>query len=274
MAIEIDTKQLDARLIELADALGTSGKPADLSDIVRDEVRRAVIEIVRLLPPQTQQIGENAVRRDINSTFSGASTGMIDSVGSECGVANIDTYRTVAKKPLHIIWKRLDMEGQKMKAAHYGSLDRRGHAPKRIKSRDGEWRARNVVPNEAKEAYLKQALTRVGRLKASAAATAVALGVTQVSRFIRRHIQGGNPKAITHIDGLMNGSNPSATFGSMAIGVSRFESIWRSAVRIRSEAIAKRIKLIVSGYNRDLSRHMKIQAREKRSGNGGRYAIG
>lgn len=271
--LEIDTSRLQDVMFGLQEALGDAGNPADLSDIVRDETRRLIVEIVKDTPPQTKEIGEAAVTRDINSLFSGAEPGLIDTVGDEHGLSNIDTYVLSNGRKLHLQWDRIDPLGDKMQQIHNASRNSRGGVGRRKEVRDA-WGARVVVPNESKDAYLKKILSHVGRWKASWASTAMALGVQNVVGWIKRHINGKDSRSGFHnTDGLMNGSFPVVTFGSRAPGVGRQAGVINSAVRIRSEAVLKRTKLIVSGYAKDIAQGMRIQRKAARSGQGGRYSI-
>jgi hypothetical protein len=97
------------------------------------------------------------------------------------------------------------------------------------------------------------------------------LGVTQIARWIKRHMP--TPKAVSETGGLMNGEFPSVTFGSRAPGNNRQREKIVSAVHTRIRALKRRIELIASGYNKNLARGMRSQARSKRSGQGGNYAI-
>jgi hypothetical protein len=274
---EVDTSRVSDLLGDLQAALGEAGQPADLSDITRDETRRLIVEITKITPPQTKAVGEGAVKRDINSLFSGAQAGLIDTVGAAHGLFNIDTYITGKDgKKTHLRWDRIDPLGANMSKIHNASRNQNGGIPRRTaKPVQGEWRARVVVPEESKASYLKMTLSHVGRWKASWAATAKALGVQGIAGWIARHISGNQaPKGFHDTTGLMTGNFPTVTFGSRAPGVGRQRNNINDSVRIRAEAIKRRIELLVSGYNKDIANGMKIQRRASRSGQGGRYAIG
>jgi hypothetical protein len=271
---EVDATRLQSVLFDLQDALGQSGKPADISEIVRDETRRLIVEIVKDTPPQTKAIGEAAVVRDINSLFSGAEPGLIDAVVSEHGAYNVDTYITnKSGDKVHLKWDRIDPTGEQMARLHNAARNNRGGINRGKKVQDA-WAARVVVPNDSKAAYMKEIVSHVGRWKASWADTAMALGVQNIVSWIKRHVGGGKSNAGFHkLDGLMDGSFPVVTFGSRAPGVGRQAGVIQSAIRIRSQAIVRRTKLIVSGYAKDIAQGMKIQNKAARSGQGGRYSI-
>lgn len=280
MTYDIDTTQLQATVEDLRDALGRAGKPGDASDVVSDETRRVAVEMVKQTPPQTKLIGEHSILRDLGSLFSGADRSLIDEVGSRSGLYNIDTWITNdSGKRTHLKWDKLDPMGAHISEEHLGSLNKRGRAPDRKRGGPGEWVARNVAPIGDVVKYTKKKLKSPGRWKASWAATAKSLGVTRVASWIDRHISKtgrdfSTPKSVTDSAGLMRGEFPGVTFGSRAPGVVRQNAIAKTVVAARIQAIKKRIKLVASGYNRDLSKRMKIERKSKSSGQGGRYAIG
>lgn len=273
MSTEVETKVLEDRIFELQEALGTAGKPSDLSDIVRDETRRLTEQIARFTPPQTGPVGKNAVTSDIASLFAAASPELIENVTGKNGDGPIDTFITTVKGDhVHLLWGKVVREEAELEKIHRANQNSRGRIPKRKASPKGVWAVPYIVPAPLRNKYIAKIQKRVGRMKAAWGETLFKLGVSRITSFVKRHIP--TPFAVSETEGLMHGDCPSVRFGSRAIGVNRQRQIVNSAVRVRGQAMAKRIKLILSGYNRDLSRNMKIEAREKRSGKGGNYAIG
>lgn len=275
---KVETQRLNATLEGLHDALIGSGKPGDAREVVADESRRLAEQIARFMPPQTRAIGEKSVEREVKSLFSAADPEMIDTIGSMFGIKNVEAHITSRQtgEPLRIQWDEIDPEGARMKERHY--QERGKSRLLRIKERkpDGKsWKARVVVPHKARADYVKEMQSRVGRLKASFAEVARQLGTTRIGGWIARHIP--TPKSIFNGAGLANLSKPSVTFGSTARGVSRFTDFIRSAMRARSSAISRRIKLITSGYAKDVARGIRAQTRARRvraQGTGGSHAIG
>jgi hypothetical protein len=273
--IEIDTSKLNDMIAQLQDALGHAGKPADLSDIVRDETRRLAEGIVRITPPYDRAEGEAAIENEINSLFSEASPDLIRGitegfsrrVNRKRVTTNVDTE--ITKKDgtkLRLKWDNVlkSAPRTKMQEIHYLAKNARGKVYMRRLNEAGVWKARNVVPHGASKRYIKYVKKHVGRWKASWSKVIVKLGGKRPTHWIARHIDN-HPHAVADTEGLMNGSFPKVTFGSRSPGVGRQRSIVQNAVRIRGEAMAKRIKLILSGYSRDLSKNMRIQARAKRT---------
>lgn len=269
--IEVDTSRLTALCAELGEALTAQGSNGDCTVIMLQETRKLLAQIVRFIPPKTQAIGNAAVKRELKSLFSEASTDLIDSVGSARGVENIDTFiGSKDKKSLRLRWDRLDPLGDRMKQNHRSYLNKRGNIPKAPRSGPGEWRARVVVPQGALAPYIASVQRRVGRAKASWAQVGLQIGVQGVPGYIRRHFP--SPHAIDIVN-LSDGAFPQITFGSRSPGVSRESAKISDAVRVRCEAIMKRIKLITSGYSQDVAKGMRIRSRAARTGGGGNDAI-
>lgn len=268
--IHVDTTRLNQVLLDLQEALGTAGQPADLSDIVRDETRRLAEAIVRITPPKSRKLGMDRIEKDLKSIFSEADIETIDEIGSEHGLTNIDTW-IGKKEKIHLKWGRIDPTGARIKENHRESMKTGRVLGRVLKEKEGIWRAKYIIPRGMRSPYVKQVQKHVGRWKATWAKVAVDLGSKVVS-WIGDHI-AGNPKAISDTKGLMDGSFPKVTFGSRAPGVRRQEALIKDALRIRQEAIRKRIKIILSGYAKDVWHGVRAQSRAKRSGNGGSHVI-
>lgn len=273
---EVDLTRLNELCDGLHEALSAAGKPGDAGDVVRDETRRLTVQTVKFMPPQNNAVGKRAIASDLTSFFSAAEPGLIDTIGSEHGIGNVDAFITAKDgKPLRLRWDRIDPLGNNMRTLHY-SAKRRGRVRRGGRADvKGEWRARVVVTKEARDEYVKKIQARVGRLKASIAATAAALGVTTIATWIKRHFP--NPKAIVDITGLQQAESPAILFGSRAPGIGSYRSQIVKAAHARSQAIKKRIRLIASNYSKDVAAGIRADAAAKRSrsrGTGGSYAIG
>jgi hypothetical protein len=277
--VEVDTSRLAEVLSDLQEALGKDGKPADMAEIVADETRLLVRQITRFVPPQTQAIGERAISRELKSLFTAVDQEMIDTIGSEYGLTNIDQWiTTISGKKIRLRWDAIDPTGERMPERHNKARDSRGKIRKGPWPHPPEWRARVVVSKEDRAAYAAKTMKKVGLWKASWAKILadMADGKAKIAGWINRHIEDGTAAKISLANamGLQNGTSPSVQFGSRAPGVMRTADKVRDAARVRGEAIKKKVRLILSGYAKDVSQGMRIQARAKRSGRGGNYAIG
>lgn len=264
ISCKIDTGRLILGLDSLRDALIGNGQ--DASTVVEDEARRLARTIVAFVPPiargkAAKQIGEGAVERDIKNLVSQAKPSLIDEVGSKYGVRDIRAaYVTEATgTKLNLQWDHLDPTGARLPEFHLQYRDSSGRIPK-IKKRPGVWNARVVVPFGVRDDFIKKMQGHVGHWKATWAKAGARLGDKYPS-WIARHFNSS--LGIANIEGLSNRQAPSVTFGSRAGGNSRIQARVQAAVRARAKAIARRVKLILSGYNRDLAKGMRAQARAK-----------
>jgi len=265
MTAELDTTRFIAAMGQVHDALIGAGNETDAKNLVRDESRRLVQQIMRFTPPKDRRQGEQAIERELGSLFSEAAPMTIDEIGSKHGLRQIDAFLTKkdgTKLPIH--WDNLDPMGQNMQRYHHHYQNRRGRVPINVSGNTlGDWRARVVIPIGSKQAYIDKIKKRVGRWKASWAKLATELGLS-VPSWISGHLP--SPHAIGDISGLNDSAFPVITLGSRAPGVGSQADKVRAALRVRSVAMVRRAALIVSGYNKDLARGMRVAARKQREG--------
>jgi hypothetical protein len=103
-------------------------------------------------------------------------------------------------------------------------------------------------------AYAKRIKSHVGRRKAAWAKSFTALGGT-VSRWIGRHVGGAKGEFHFNQDPL----HPSIVMINRAPGIGQDLHFVQGALRIRYEAIGRRLRLIISGYSKDVAHGLKIQ---------------
>jgi len=118
-----------------------------------------------------------------------------------------------------------------------------------------EWKALVVVDAASRDAYLRRIQGHVGRWKATWAATVAALG-GRVPQWISRHFGDISGHTGLDLSGL-SGESKTLSFYSAAPGNNRIEQRVRDAIRSRMRSLSRRIKLVVSGYNKDLAQGMR-----------------
>lgn len=262
VSLKIDTDKVVLGLDSLRDALFGQGQ--DASNVVQDEARLLGRTIVAFTPPlgsNARQQGENAIERDIKNLVSEASQLLIDEIGSKYGVHDITAAYRRDKEghDINLQWENLDPSGARLAEYHKKYRNAKGRIPS-VKAIKGVWRARVVVPDGVRAAFIADVQKHVGLWKASWAELPAKLG-EKFPTWIRRHL--GHSHGISDVTGLQNKLAPSVKFGSRAGGNSRIRSDIQAAVNARAKTIARRVKLILSGYNKDLARGMKAQSRAK-----------
>ena len=262
IAVNINTDPLIRQMNSLHDALLGAGQ--DASTLVQDEVKRLARMIVSFVPPlrssgNPRQVGEQAVERDIKNLVSEATPNLIDEVGSRYGVRDIQTAWLTEKdgKQLNLKWDHLDPTGDRLEEYHRSYQDRNGRIPK-VKPTSGVWSARVVAPVGTRQPLIDKNQKHVGHWKATWAKGGAALG-DKYPTWINRHFNSPMAQVKIHLEG----ESPFVTFGSSAGGNDRIQSRIQGAVNARAKAMARRVKLILSGYSKDLSQKMKAQAKAK-----------
>lgn len=264
--IDIDMTGLNRAIASLHEVL-----PGDSADLLRDETRRLGRQIMNFTPPfrsgggagAARKVGEEAVRRNLISMFSEVEPGLIDKIGSEHGTTNVDTWiKGKSDQPIRLRWDSLDPTGERTFERHQKARNHVGRVTKGRKRVQGIWSVRAVVPKGTLPKYIKRTQARVGRHKATFALVVAKLG-GKVPSWLSRHFAKLGSLAVANIEGLKDGNNPTVTFGSRAPGNARIAQRARDAVRARTKAIERRIRLIVSGYNKDIANGYKARRKVK-----------
>lgn len=257
---EIDTSLLRSKIYDLRDALISQGQIADAGAIIENQAKLFARQMVVTTPPYglggaAKKKGEHAVEGDLNKIFTGVSEEMLNTIGSDHGVSDIDAWITSSGRPLHIQWKKIDPTGQGMKAYHYRQKNARGRTLKgKYRTSADAWFAPYVVSKEDLSAYMAKMIARVGRRKASWAVSWVSLGGS-VQRWLDRHLKGS---ATGRCVPVLTGSFPQVTMTSSAPGIAGDAHIVESALKIRRQAIGRLIRGVLSGYSQDWKNGIKI----------------
>jgi len=268
MEATIDVSRANQAMDSLREAMIGAGE--DAKNLVRDETRRLAKMIAAFTPPikggagSPQKVGEAAVERELKNLISEATPGLIEEISSRYGVHDIHTAYVTEKDGTHLNlkWGAIDATGAAIELYHKQNRGPDGKVKREKRPRKDVWSARVVVPFGTRGPYIDKIKARVGRWKATWALIGAKLG-DKYPNWISRHFDSISGIATADIDGLNNGEKPFAVFGSAAPGNNRIRQRVQSAVSARARAMARRTKLILSGYSQDISRGMKAQARAK-----------
>lgn len=259
VTLELDTTKLNSRIEELHDAL--AGQGADVSTIFEDEARLFMRQVIRLTPPKTKEQGERAIGGDLLKIFTPVNEDMLDDLIIQHGHNNIDAWLTSAggdKK--HIQWDYADNTGEVMADFHKRNRNSRGRTYDLKKNRGDIWYSPFVVSFENFAKFRDKMFARVGRRKAGWAVSLFRLG-GKAPRWISRHLSGAkgeyhNTYSLDH---------PSIVMINRSPGISQDWHFVQGAMRVRYQAIGKRIRLVISGYSKDVAQGIKIQRRARPS---------
>lgn len=254
---DIDTSKLNSRILELHDALIAQG--GDVESIFRDEARLFLRQVIRLTPPKTREQGEAAIKRDLMKIFTPVNQDFLDDLIIEHGHNNIDAWITSAVDPgvkRHVMFDYASNTGTEMADFHQRNRDNRGRT-RPLKRMASGWYSPFAVSFEDFASYRDKVLKRVGMRKAGWGVSLIGMA-GKVAGWIRRHVDSKQAKGELH---LVAADKPSVTMINRSPGIGQDVRTVNSALRVRSQAIGRRIRLILSGYSEDVARGIKIQRR-------------
>lgn len=235
----------------------------DMSEFVKDEAKFLGKTIVNFVPPlkvkgrTAKTAGDMAIDAENHNLFSEATTHLIDRVGSEHGLHNINTFTNGPDGETNLQWANLDPTGAQMDKYHRQYQNRRGKVPFQKSGGPGVWKSRVVVPFGTLDPFIKKLQARVGRARASIAQGITQLGAT-FPNWITRHFGEVNSIAIFDASKLSDPVRPSITFGSRAPGIDRIAPRIQAAVTLRTRAMGRRAKLMLSGYAKDIAAGYRV----------------
>jgi hypothetical protein len=247
----------------LNDLREATGK--DAAVILHDEFRLLMKQIITLTPPHglgqsALAAGEGAVKSDLGKAFQPVDEELLNEIGSKFGVDGIDTWITGKSSgdKIHLLWDRLDPSGEGMSDFHQKHRDSRGRVRGVRKKVIGAWAASYVVAKQDFAEYLKKILSHVGRRKAGWAVAYMELG-GKVQEWIRRHVNSGANGDVEIR--LSDPNNMRISAFNSSPGIKDDERIIRDAQRVRREAMAKKLALIISCYSKDVAQKIRPRRR-------------
>jgi hypothetical protein len=259
--LQVNDLKAQVLLNDLREALIGQGQMGDAATILEDQYRLLLKEIIRLTPPlgfgsDARIHGEEAIKRDMTKIFTPVDEEMLNVIGSQFGVSGIDQWITDADgKKNHLIWDRLDATGEGIERFHHANQNRFGRTVNLKQAKRGPfWYAAYVVSKADFEPYLDRLISHVGRRKAAWAAGYQAVG-GKVQRWIARHL----PSPCGRVENnLSNRTKPSIATYNSSPNIREDKRIRDSAMRIRRESLKRRLKLVLSGYSKDVAQRMRI----------------
>lgn len=246
----IDSRRFNDNLNALQEALLGSGQMGDAATVIQDAARLLIKQALKFTPPVKQSAGsdrkqgEAAVARDIRRAMR---------------VPMADEWKNERVKKLI---EANDREGfqafiknvPKLKSwkveAFSPSLHRRAR-----KSRGRVQGSQRVFVMEAAKVaqYISTVQRRVGYMRSGWLLSAQVAALSVKTPWIKRH---SSTKGVG-ISQLANRLTPSITIGNRTPGIGTIRHAFQSAVNVRFQAMRRRIKLILSGYSKDLAANMR-----------------
>lgn len=254
--VDVSDSRYNEQMAALYDALAGSGRASDAATIVEDEARLWLKQAINFTPPRNKAQGENAIKTDLKKIFSVVHDDVAQHIAAEWGTNNVDHWLTseVDGHRYNVVWDKLDVQGLGMDEYHANHRDSRGRAySSTVKRSNNKWRAPYVVSQSAFDAFYNKTKQLVGLMKSGWMRAYYEVG-GKLPSWIQR-------QASRSMGGVVNElsvpGNPSITMSNHAPGIASFDRIARETFRARREAMAKRIRLILSGYNKDMAAGMR-----------------
>lgn len=251
--LTFDTSQLNRQLAALHDAFIGRGQKGDAETLIVDETRRLLTQAQRFTPPKSLTQGRRAVARDIGRAVTPASEEMFKNPKLRARV------RPVIKKRDYADFRSI-LENSKAfprwaaepfnPSLHKGKRDNRGRVTsvKRVFTLDvAEWKR-----------YVAKVQKMVGFMRAGWGPALNKVGGKMVS-WVARHVRQGKVRGYVIAD--LQGETKSITINNHTRGVGQTRHQFQSALYARARNIGRRVKLILSGYNRDMARSMRPRQR-------------
>lgn len=264
--ISIDTRRWNELALSLSVAL-----KKDAGEVLRDESRLFLKQCISFTPPRNKKQGENAIAQDILGG-SKTSRGIVQPIKPYMEKSTQrNGYRVLFADKAGVVhavedanWKPgagMDEIQRRHNASRGGNRNRvmtgRGYTMR------GKMRMVQKLFTEEStiKSFLKSTFKKVGRLKAGWIPAFTRLGGKAAS-WIQRHRSGARGYVVD------NSTNPTAPFIAMenhAAGVGETKRIVNNALRARQSAMARRLKLILSGYSADIAKGIRARSKARRT---------
>lgn len=268
----VDTSGLTRALNSLHDVLAAAGKDSDMSQLIQEESKMLVREIVRWTPPKSKAQGEHAIKIDLfggkRHRSSANTLGIFfKPTDAELKGSRVVKIRGVPANQLFVtksgeVWGVdqsnyvADASRDLMYAHHQKSRrpsDGRTTTAGSYSNTVGRWRFINalVTKKENLNAYFDWIKQRVGMSKATWARIGVQLGDgANYPDWITRHVPG--VARMSFFKPELNGVTPSITFGSSArINKSQERNI-RFSAYLRTKRIVNKVNALIRVYAKEI----------------------
>lgn len=273
--ITVDATKFNLLIGDLHAAFVKAGEHSKAATVLRDSVRLFVQDWEKFTPPKRQAQGRKAVKQDLlggrnvqSATGFKRSRGifliMQDWMPQHVGER---TVRLWANKhgDVYGVEKVLYQPAasqETLKSHHLRFRSRRTGRTSLAGSwtRDvGRWKFINqmAVNKRAMNKYVREVQSHVGRMKAALTPALQELGGT-VRGWVRKH-GISNPSSQGYIFKQFTEHEKSFTIGMIAPGASKLERMVRDVMHNRTRAMAQRIRLILSGYAKDVARGIRLR---------------
>lgn len=258
----IDTTGLNARLGELHEAMLAYGEDKPFRSLLRDQAGILAKEISVQLGPKTQAKGAQKIVKAVSAAFVEVTVPAFPQAkrGGRNGPLQF-LFATKAAGGYLVGAKGSDFVTSTLSA---DQLIRQSRRPRGVKWVQSGYRGgrksnqmlihlnRMLVQRGRKAELLRRLKDRIGRMRATFAYAAHALGRTDTPGWVSRHFSDVRSagRAIFDMGKLKDKNNPEIAFGSRAPGIDNFAGVIDDALALRSRKVADRTAAILKAIGR------------------------
>lgn len=247
-----DHSKMSRQLGHLHDALIGAGQHGDARNLIRDESRRLLQQILKFTPPKNQAQGRAAVSRDIQRAIPPLTADTIHDPKLRAQVNKLAEAHDV--EGLRKLFSKLP----KLKSWHIVDVDPRIHKMNRDRRGRVQSSRRNYTLDiRGLAKYIREVQKRVGFMRAPWGKAFVAVG-GKIADWVSRHFSYARGYVQAN---LTHPTFPSLTVSNQTPGIGQWEARVKAALQARHQAIGKRIRLILSGYSKDVARGIRPHRR-------------
>lgn len=257
--ITVDATNLNRKIESLYDALIGAGQQGDAATIITDEARRYIKQVLKFTPPKSQAQGRAAVSRDIARAATPITANYFRNPKLRERFREMTEVESRSNEEIEQFLRNAGWKKAKVRTftpeLHKSARDRRG----RVQSSKNVF----ILEFERWKKYVRVVQSFVGNMKSGWVPAYTSLG-GKVPSWIKRHTTGRISQTGFVVNAL-HGERPSITIGNVARGVGGIRHLASQALQARKQAISRRIRLILSGYSKDIGQGMRPKSRAKPS---------
>jgi hypothetical protein len=263
MTVNINSKKLNEQLAYLHDAMIGSGRTGDMATLIKDETRLLIQQAIKLTLPVASARSNGSAANDSTNKKQGL-TAVARDIGRAMFVPKETAWKSKSIKKMI-----RDEDGDafanfisrvpKMKAWKVEAFSKDLHQSKRdSRGRIQHQKKVFVMQHNAVMKYIKETQKHVGHLRSAWLGSAARAGIQGVkaTAWVRKNSNSGNIGI-----NRLTGSTPSVVIGVTSKGIGASTAAFKRALARREWAIRAKIRLILSGYAKDIAAGIRPQRR-------------
>lgn len=259
------TVTVDASIFNRMVSRIASASRRDIQSVLRQQSALFIKEAIKRTPPQTVSKTRDSIQKRVDGTVEKAGETADKFKGLKQGASGI-TWYGVNGKFLFGVEAERDFRKKGNEEAYKGfkELDRKGRRIVSFRGRKGTQRVKlsgRILLKKSQLTYIANRIKKhIGRLKAGWLPAADGLKVVGIPASVSRHRAGAKG---AFIDASGSTQSPHIDITNFANGIAKARGIINQTMSVRLEAMANNLRLIVSGYDKDVKRGIQAGGRNQ-----------